>query len=516
MSMVGLPMGKGTGAHDAASDARKSSGKWILLAAILGSSMVFIDGTVVNVALPALQGSFNATIADVQWVVEGYALFLAALLLVGGSLGDLYGRKRIFLAGTALFAGASVWCGLAPGIGHLIAARCLQGVGGALLIPGSLALISTSFGEEERGRAIGTWSGATAITAAIGPVLGGWLVQHASWRWVFFINVPMAAVVVSVCVLRVFETRDTSTTRARLDWIGASLATAGLGGVIFALIEWSRSGVLAWVAGAVGVAALVGFVVAEKRLSAPMLPFELFRSRNFTGANLLTFFLYSGLGGVLFFFPLDLIQVQHYSATQAGGALLPLILVVSLLSRWSGELVTRFGARRTLIVGPLIAAGGFALFAVPAMGNSYWTMFFPAVMVLGLGLAVSVAPLTTVVMSGVPQERVGVGSGINNAVSRVASLMAVAVLGFVLSTTFNRALDRRLDALELQGTARAAVDVQREKLAAIESGNPGIRAAVAAAFLSGYRVVQLTAVGMAILGALTSALLIQNRDIKRA
>lgn len=515
MTTVGLPMGEGTGTHGAGVALQKSSGKWILLAAILGSSMVFIDGTVVNVALPALQASLNATIADVQWVVEAYALFLAALLLVGGSLGDLYGRKRVFLAGTILFAGASVWCGLAPGIGHLIAARCLQGVGGALLIPGSLALISTSFAEAERGRAIGTWSGSTAITAAIGPVLGGWLVQHASWRWVFFINVPMAMVVVTVCVLRVFETRDNSAMRARLDWIGALLATAGLGGVIFALIEWSRSGTLAQVAAAVGIAALAGFVVVEKQLAAPMLPFELFRSRNFTGANLLTLFLYSALGGVLFFFPLDLIQVQHYSATQAGGALLPLILLISLLSRWSGALVTKFGARRTLIVGPLIAAAGFALFAIPAMGNGYWTMFFPAVTVLGFGLALSVAPLTTVVMSAVPQTRVGVGSGINNAVSRVASLMAVAVLGLVLSTTFNRTLDSRLDAMRLQGAARAAVDAQREKLAAIDSSNPEIRAAVAAAFLSGYRVVQLTAVALAMLGALTSALLIQNRDIKR-
>ena len=273
------------------------AGPWVLAATVLGSSLAFIDGTVVNVALPALQSSLGATVSQVQWVVEAYALFLAALLLVGGSLGDLYGRKKAFLAGVILFAGASAWCGLAPGVGHLIAARALQGAGGALLVPGSLALISGYFPASERGRAIGTWSGFTAITASVGPVLGGWLVQHGSWRWVFFINLPVAAVVVAITSLRIPESRNEEERGAGVDWRGALLVTVGLGGVVFALIQPGHG----FAEGAVGLAALAGFVLVEMRVAAPMLPLDLFRSLNFTGANLLTLFLYTALSGALFF-----------------------------------------------------------------------------------------------------------------------------------------------------------------------------------------------------------------------
>jgi len=493
---------------------------WVLAATILGSSLAFIDGTVVNVALPALQVNLSATVIDVQWVVEAYALLLAALLLAGGSLGDIYGRKRIYVVGVVVFALASACCGLALNVNQLIIARAVQGIGGALLVPGSLAIISASFDEHDRGRAIGTWSGFTAITTAFGPVLGGWLIEHASWRWVFFINLPLAAIVIILTLWRVPESRNPQA-GGSLDWAGAVLATAGLGGIVFALIEsskrsWNDPVVIPSLL--VGVSALIAFAAVESRTRSPLLPITLFRVRNFAGANLLTLFLYSALSGMFFFFPMNLIQVQKYTATAAGAASLPFIVLMFVMSRWSGGLVDRYGARRPLVAGPIVAAMGFALFAVPSIGAGYWTTFFPAVVVLGLGMAISVAPLTTTVMNSVAADRAGVASGVNNAVSRLAGVLAIAILGIVMLGTFNRHLTGDLAQVNVSREIRQEITSQEMKLAAIEvpakidvAAKEAIRRSIDESFIAGFRVVMLIASGLALASAATAWLVIRDK-----
>jgi len=498
-------------------------GRWVLTTTILGSSMAFIDGTVVNVALPILQADLGATSAQTQWVVQAYALFLAALILVGGALGDRLGRKRVFLSGVALYALASLGCGLAPGIGPLIVAQALKGVGGALLVPGSLAIISAAFDEAQRGRAIGTWSGFTAITSALGPVLGGWLAETISWRAVFFINLPVAAVVLALTWQRVPESRDEEAVDTPLDWRGAVLVTLGMGAIIYGLTEAPRSGLFQpQVIGPVllGVLLLVGFTRLEASLPWPMMPLGLFRSLTFGGANLLTLLLYGALGGALFFFPFNLIQVQGYSPTAAGAALLPFILVMFLLSRWSGGLVERYGARRPLILGPILVAGGFALFALPGIGGSYWTTFFPAVLGLGLGMALTVAPLTTTVMNSVPTHQAGVASGINNAVSRVAGLLGVALLAILISLLFDQALSKRVERLELPAEIEQAMYDQRVNLAAAQippQAGPELRVAleraVKEAYVAGFRGVMLAAAGLALASALIAGTMIAGKEI---
>ena len=482
---------------------------WILTATILGSSLAFIDGTVVNVALPAVQANFHATLVDVQWVVESYGLFLGALILVGGSLGDLFGRRLIFVIGVAIFAVASAGCGAASNIHLLIIARSIQGVGAALLVPGSLAIISSSFDEKSRGQAIGTWSGFTAITTAIGPVLGGWLVEHASWRWVFFINLPLAAAVIAISVWRIPESR--SATAGRIDWFGALVATAGLGGLIVGFIEsvdlgWRNP--LVFGSLIVGFACLAAFVFIEASVTSPMLPLALFKSRSFSGANLLTLFLYAAIGIFFFLFPLNLIQVQGYSPTAAGAAVLPLILLMFLLSRWSGGLVARYGPRGPLIIGPVIAALGFGLFAVPSVGGSYWKAFFPAMVVLGFGMAVTVAPLTTSVMNSVNEDRVGAASGINNAVARVAGVLAIAVFGIVMVKAFGFWLNHSLAHFALPPEVLQEIRAEAIKLAGLQvptgldpSTKASITQSIGEAFVFGYRIVMLIGAGLALASA---------------
>lgn len=500
------------------------AGLWILAATILGSSMVFIDSTVVNVALPVLQADLGATVSDLQWIVESYALFLAALILVGGSLGDLYGRRRVFAYGVVVFAGASIWCGLAPNATQLIIARAVQGIGGALLTPGSLAIISASFSQEVRGRAIGTWSGFTAITTAGGPVLGGWLSENLSWRWVFFINVPLAVIVLGITYLHVPESRDEED-EVHLDLWGALFATVGLGALVYGLIESGARGFSdSLVLGALGlgVAALVAFVFVELRARSPMMPLYLFRSRTFAGANLLTLILYAGLASAFFFLPYNLIQVQGYSATAAGAAGLPSILLLFVLSRWSGGLVARFGAKLPLMVGPVIAGIGFALYALPGIGGSYWTTFFPAILVTGLGMSLTVAPLTTAVMNSVDVSHAGVASGINNAVSRTSGLLAIALMGILVLAAFNANLDNRLTKLGTSQQTQQALDGERSRLAGAEvppnvSGEERARLerAIDESFVEAFRLVMLVAAGLAVVSAVMSLLLIDGKKADR-
>jgi EmrB/QacA subfamily drug resistance transporter len=492
------------------------SGRAVLAAAILGSSMAFIDGAVVNIALPAIQRAFHASVVEVQWVVESYALFLSALLLLGGALGDLYGRRRVFAIGVALFAAASVWCGVARDITGLIVARAAQGVAGALLVPGSLALISASFPEDRRGAAIGAWSGFSAVATAVGPVLGGWLVDHYSWRAAFLLNIPIAAVVLVLVFRRVPESR--SRNARGLDLPGAILVTAGLCGVVFGLLQSSQYG---WrepiVLGpfTLGILALSLFPVAEARSRAPMAPIELFRSRAFTGANVLTLLMYAALGAFFFFFPLNLIQIQGYSATSAGAASLPFVFEMFLLSRWSGGLVASFGSRLPLTVGPVIAAIGFALFARPAIGGSYWTTFFPAISVLGLGMAITVAPLTTTVMGAVDQQYAGVASGINNAISRVAGLLAIAILGVVMVSVYTRALEQGLREARIPSEVEHQLAARAIRLADVEiprdvdsSTRAAIKIVIGRSFVSGFRAVMLICGALALLSALCAWMLI--------
>ena len=493
----------------------------MLAATILGSSMAFIDSTVVNVALPVLQTELKATVAEVQWVVEAYALFLSALILVGGSLGDHYGRRRIFATGIAIFTLASMVCGFAPNAALLIAARAVQGIGGALLVPGSLAIISAAFESEQRGRAIGTWSGFTSITSAIGPVLGGWLVQYASWRWVFFINAPIAAVVLLILFRYVPESSDEGAQR-KLDWIGAVLATLGLGGVVYGLIQANASSLsdpLVLLALAIGVAALICFLVVEARSASPMVPLNLFRSPTFSGTNLLTLLLYAALGGALFFLPFNLIRVQGYTPTAAGAANLPFVFIMFFLSRWSGGLVTRYGAKLPLIVGPIIAAAGFVLFALPGIGGSYWLTFFPAVVLLGIGMAITVAPLTTAVMGAVETHYSGIASGINNAVARTAGLLAIAALGIVAVATFSSAFESRLSTLPISSGARGALSGQESKLVGIDipgglsqAAHAAVQQAIAQSFVTSFRVIMLIGAGLALASAFFAWLLVEGKQ----
>ncbi|MDQ1492760.1 MAG: hypothetical protein QOJ23_5274 [Actinomycetota bacterium] len=402
-----------------------TQGRWVIVAAVLGSGVVFLDGTVVNVALPAVSRDLHASVRGLQWLLDGYLVTLSALLLLGGSAGDRYGRRRVFVAGLAGFVAASVLCGLAPNVGFLIAARALQGVAGALLVPASLSIISSGFAPEDRGRAIGAWSGLAAVAGAAGPLLGGWLVDAASWRLIFFLNVPLAATAAAIAVRHVPETRDDEA--GPLDIAGAALVSVGIALVAYALIEHGR-GPVTVVAGLAGVIALAAFVAVERRSDHPMLPLSLFANRQFTGANLTTFAVYGALSAALFLVVLRLQVTLGYSALEAGMSLLPFTVLMLLLSARIGALAQRIGPRIPMTVGPLLSAGGLLLFARIGPGDHYATSVLPAAVLFGLGMTVTVAPLTSAVLAAVDSRRAGVASGVNNAAARLAGLLGIAVI----------------------------------------------------------------------------------------
>ena len=485
--------------------------RWVLAATILGSSMAFIDTTVVNVALPVMQRDLHADVTAAQWIIDAYLLVLSALILAGGALGDRLGRVRVFGFGVLVFAAASVWCGMAPSSMQLIVARALQGAGAALLVPGSLAIIAATFPKEERGRAIGTWSALTSLAIIAGPLLGGVLVQTISWRAVFLINIPIAVVVMWI-VWRHMP-KDDGTRDGAIDWIGTILVTAALGGIAFAFIE------RVWIAGVLGFAALIAFVFVELRVANPIVPFSLFRSRAFAGANALTLLLYAALSAATFLLPFNLIQVQGYTPAEAGAAFLPFVGTMSLLSRWSGALADKFGARPLLIIGPLLAAAGLALLALPEIGGSYWTTFFPGVLVLGLGMSLTVAPLTTTVMTSIPDEKhAGAASGINNAVARAAGLLAVAILGAAAVSIFSRDLDARL--ANQPADVRRAMIEQSDRLAEAQPPRGAnaevVRDAVKHSFVRAFRVNALACAVLAALSVLGAFVITEKRKPRAA
>ncbi|MGW6606114.1 MFS transporter [Streptomyces sp. NPDC055036] len=410
-------------------DIRLSSakGRWVILTTVLGSTMALLDSTVVNVALPHIGDSLNANLADLQWTVNAYMLTLAGLILLGGSLGDRYGRRRIFVIGIVWFACGSLLCGVAPSALVLIIARALQGVGGALLVPGSLAIIQSSFHPDDRARAVGVWSGLGGVGAAVGPFLGGWLVDGPGWRWVFLINVPLAALCVPVALRHVPETRDPAH-HGRFDVLGAFLGAAAL-----ALITYALIGKAAW-SGVAGVLVAVAFVLVERRRADPMLPLSIFASRQFSAVNLVTLCVYAAFGGFFFLASLQLQVVVGYSALGAGAALLPTTVLMLLLSARSGELAERIGPRIPLTVGPLLCAAGLLLMLRVGSGASYLADVLPALVVLGMGMVTLVAPLTSTVLASVDNARAGLASGINNAAARAAGLLAVAALPLLTGT----------------------------------------------------------------------------------
>jgi len=502
---------------------RPKPGPWVLLSTIFASSMAFIDGTALNVALPAVQNALHATGVQLLWVVNAYLLMLAALIPVGGSLGDLLGRKKVFAIGIGLFVLASLVCGLSPSIEFLIVARLVQGVGAALMIPGSLAIISAFYGPESRGKAIGTWSAATTIVTVVGPVLGGALSGAGLWRLVFLINLPIGIAAITGLLLKVPESRNEQSS-GRIDYPGAALLAVGLAALTWGFVSapdkgFANAEVIA--ALAVGVLGVVSFVAVEARSSHPMIPLSLFSSRTFSGANLLTFGLYGALSAGTFFLSLDLVQAQGYPMAIAGLVFTPFALILTAMSRWAGGLVDKAGPRLPLIIGPAIAGAAFLYMAFSGLSDGpsrYWLTFFPGVVLLGVGMGITVAPLSTAVMSSVATHFAGTASGINNAVSRTAGVLVIAVVGAAALLLFSGALHSRTAALDISGAARAALSAEAPRLGAASvppevtaDKTAVVQTAIRLAFVDMFRVVMLICAALAWVGAGLAGLFVERR-----
>ncbi|HCG01122.1 MAG TPA: MFS transporter [Chloroflexi bacterium] len=461
------PAGQGAAQASQRIPLSSSRGRWLIVATALGSGMIFLDGSVVNVALPAIQKGLTAPLSGLQWIVNSYTLLLAALLMLGGGIGDTYGRKIAFQAGLVIFTLSSIACGFAPSIGYLIAARAAQGVGGALLVPGSLAMIKAVIEPADAGRAIGLWAGLSGVTSAVGPLLGGYLVGAASWRAIFFINVPLAAVTLWAMWVHVPESRAEEVPRS-LDWPAGLTSITALGGITYALIEQPTLGWGNWMVITALVCTVVGsvlFVWRELSAAQPMIPLSAFTSRTFDGANLATIGVYFTFSGALLFLVLDLQQLQGFTPLESGAAFLPMVLLLLFLSPRIGALMTRFGARPLLSIGPIVIGLGFIWLARLGHPISYWRDVLPGVLILGVGMSIFVTPLTTTVMNAVPENLAGVASGISNTLTRIASLLAVALLGLVVANRFNSTLTHDLNKTALPVAAKVSLISSSDRLA---------------------------------------------------
>lgn len=486
---------------------------WVLVATIVGSSLVFIDGAVVTLALPQMQRTLGATSAQVTWVIESYTLMLGALMLLGGAIGDRYGRRLAFMTGTIVFGAGSLGCAFAPTIGTVIAARVLQGLGGMMLAPASLALIGAHFSGAERGRAIALWSSFGALTSSLGPALGGVIIDHWGWRAAFWINIPLIAVVLYATTTHVSESRDDEA-QGDLDLIGAALCTLGLGAITFGLIESSTFGWMSARGGGVlvaGVAIFALFLVRERRASVPLLPLSIFSSTTFSGINIATLLLYGALGANFYEMPLVMIQGHGYSATQAAISTLPMIACLVLLSRFGARAAQRFGRRIVLTFGPTVVAIGFALLALLEPQGNYFVGFFPGMLLIGIGMGFTVAPLTSTAIDSVEGRHMGLASGINNAVSRIAGLLAIAGVAIVMTLGFNRALDAHLDSMHITAPQRQRIDEQRDRLGGMRV-DPPLQSTVSDAMRHAYEPVAMGCAILALLAALVNATLIRNVD----